>query len=294
MSLHAFIHGGIYQTPWQSPNSIPVLPPAAWPVDVPQSEFDALMALYDETDGDNWVDSWGQLVGPVVVGDLFGVTVTDGHVTQLNMPGNNLRGTIEDFDPAELPYLTKLVLSDSFVDCDVSGWVLPNTVTWLQLNGTGFTGDFDSWPALNSLTRVVLTGTTVSIDFDLWPMPNNIYQLNADYAGGSMDSFVFTTNFYRLDLTGTTVTGSPDWSSDNGFAYVYLDDLGWNQTQVDALIDALWASRANLLSSPRVVRIGGTNSATSGTYQTASPPTTGKEMIYDLVVNYGFVITYTA
>lgn len=294
MSLHDNIHGSIYQAPWAGPNDSPIAPPAAVAVDVPQSELDILIALYDETDGDAWIDSWGQLSGDVVVGDLFGVTVAGGHVTQFNMPGNNLVGTIEDFDPAELPALTKLVLSDSFVACDVSDWVLPSTVTWLQLNGTGFTGTFDTWPTLNSLIRVVLTGTTIDIDFDLWSMPSNIYQLNADYASGSMSSFVFTTNFYRLDLNGTNVTGAPDWSSDNGFAYVRLEDLGWNQAQVDALVDALWVYRGNLVDFPRVVNIGGTNSAPSGTYQTAAPPTTGKERVYDLVVNYGFTITYTA
>ncbi len=74
---------------------------------VPQSERDALIALYNATDGANWThnDNWNTS-NPV--GTWYGVTVENingaDHVTQLNLGWNNLNGTI----PAEIGDLANL------------------------------------------------------------------------------------------------------------------------------------------------------------------------------------------
>ncbi|MFI0428880.1 leucine-rich repeat domain-containing protein [Mariniflexile sp. HMF6888] len=74
---------------------------------VPQTERDALMALYNDTDGGNWTNTlannqpWN-INTPVC--DWYGVTVTDGKVTGLNLNNNNLSGTI----PSQLGDLSNL------------------------------------------------------------------------------------------------------------------------------------------------------------------------------------------
>jgi len=56
------------------------------------------------------------------------------------------------------------------------------------------------------------------------------------------------------------------------------------QAAVDAVLAAIWANKANYTYATPTLDLAGTgNAAPSGTYQAASPPTTGKEYAYDLV-----------
>lgn len=75
---------------------------ATVPVDVPQVEYEALMALYHATGGPGWMDStnWGT----DTVGGWNGVTVEGGHVTRLYLQDNWMAGPI----PAELGDLASL------------------------------------------------------------------------------------------------------------------------------------------------------------------------------------------
>ena len=58
---------------------------------------------------------------------------------------------------------------------------------------------------------------------------------------------------------------------------------GYNVTNVDAWVNAVWANKANFTyATPSLDLLGGSNAAPSGTFQAASPPTTGKEKLYDL------------
>lgn len=70
---------------------------------VPKSEHDALVALYNATNGANWWQNsnWNTEQN---VANWHGVTVQNGFVTALNLPLNNLSGTI----PVELEELTHL------------------------------------------------------------------------------------------------------------------------------------------------------------------------------------------
>ena len=68
-----------------------------------EKEQDALIALYNATDGGNW--EFGQWTNRDVYPYWFGVVVDDqGYVTELNLQGNNLVGKI----PYKLGSLTKL------------------------------------------------------------------------------------------------------------------------------------------------------------------------------------------
>ena len=60
---------------------------------IPTAECEALVALYNSTDGDNWADNawWLLLADPC---SLFGVGCSGGHVLQLELQSNNLTGSI--------------------------------------------------------------------------------------------------------------------------------------------------------------------------------------------------------
>lgn len=61
--------------------------------EIPRTECEALVALYDATNGDAWWDhgSWLATTTPC---SWYGVTCTNGHVTQLNLYNNQLNGVI--------------------------------------------------------------------------------------------------------------------------------------------------------------------------------------------------------
>ncbi|OQY30290.1 MAG: hypothetical protein B6244_00065 [Candidatus Cloacimonetes bacterium 4572_55] len=71
--------------------------------DVPQNECEALVALYDSTGGDNWTDNSNWKSG-TVCNDWDRVTVSGGHVTELDISYNSLSGSI----PTEIGNLTSL------------------------------------------------------------------------------------------------------------------------------------------------------------------------------------------
>ena len=74
---------------------------------VPSSPRDVLVALYNATDGPNWTnnDNW---LSDNDISTWYGVEVSDGSVSVLNLGNNNLTGEI----PAELGYLTNLTNLD--------------------------------------------------------------------------------------------------------------------------------------------------------------------------------------
>lgn len=61
---------------------------------IPVSECQALVSLYTGTNGSGWTNSSGWLSGSNIA-NWYGLTVTGGHVTGLNIPYNwNMSGTI--------------------------------------------------------------------------------------------------------------------------------------------------------------------------------------------------------
>ena len=82
----------------------PGLPPTAVSATTPETDREALVALYDATDGPNWSrsNSW---LGDGPIGEWEGVTTNaEGRVSRLNLGANDLRGVI----PPELGQLSNL------------------------------------------------------------------------------------------------------------------------------------------------------------------------------------------
>jgi hypothetical protein len=94
---------------------------------VPQAELDALMALYDATDGDNWNNNngWGVGTDPET---WWGVSTSEGHVSTIYLYQNRLAGTL----PADIGDLTH--------------------VTWLFLYSNQLTGSIPA--ALGNMTNL--------------------------------------------------------------------------------------------------------------------------------------------
>ena len=126
------------------------------------ADRDALMALYQATDGDNWTDKTNWLTD-ADLSTWHGVTVSSGRVTRLRLDGNNLSGTI----PAALGGLSSLQ------DLRLSGNALSGSIPptlgdlsnleTLWLSGTALSGLIPpSLGDLSSLRLLLLYGNALS------------------------------------------------------------------------------------------------------------------------------------
>ncbi len=111
--------------------------------DVDQSECEALVALYNSTNGAGWADKTGWLES-TTVGSWYGVTVVDGHVTKLELHHNQLNGQI----PPELENLSSLkdlALAFNQLDGEIPAWLgnLTNLEN-LALGENHFSGEIPS------------------------------------------------------------------------------------------------------------------------------------------------------
>ena len=72
---------------------------------VPQIQKDALVDLYNSTDGTNWNNTW-DLTTPV--SSWYGVTIENNQITELNLAFNNLNGSL----PSTIDRLDTLMILD--------------------------------------------------------------------------------------------------------------------------------------------------------------------------------------
>ena len=155
------------------------------PSDVPQAEADALIALYDATDGDNWDDNTGWKTDPVV-GNWFGVTVSGGNVTQLELNNNSLNGTIPS-DIGDLTSLTILRLHANSLSGSIPTEIGNLTsLTDLRLHQNSLSGVETGALQLPAATTIRIDGNGMSesvVDDALW----DIYQTTRTASNGTVN-----------------------------------------------------------------------------------------------------------
>ena len=249
------------------------------PSDVPQSEADALITLYNATNGPSWTNKTNWLTSSVV-GSWYGITVSGGHVTQVSLGNNNLNGSAATFQPGNLPNLTHLLLfSNASLSGSVAGWTLPT-----------------------SLQQFYFFSTSVSGDISGWTLPASLYyfEVNSTSVSGDISSLVLPTTLQTFYVNSTSVSGAPIFTSSVGLRFFKYQDCALAQATVDLIVSRIYNRRASFTYASPSANIGGTNSAPSGTYADEDPPVTGKGFIYELVNDpetEGFkkwTITYTA
>jgi len=145
---------------------------------LPQEEYNALGAFYNQMDGPHWANrtNWGSLTEPADT--WYGVTCSDGHITGLHLDSNNLSGTLVGSTLAKLIRLQELSLNDengitgpipaelggllelrslSFGDTSLSGPIPSelHKLTKLEnllIGDAGITGEIPHW--INDLTQL--------------------------------------------------------------------------------------------------------------------------------------------
>ena len=172
----------------------------------------ALVALYNATDGANWLNN-GNWLSNAPIGEWHGVTTdSDGRVTHLNLPNNQLTGEI----PAELGNLTNLTHLDLPYNQLTGG--IPaelgslTNLTHLDLPYNQLTGGIPAW--LGNLTnleglwlqRNQLTG---EIPGELGNLTNLewLYLFSNQLTGGIPAELGSLTNLEWLYLNSNQLTG---------------------------------------------------------------------------------------
>ena len=164
----------------------------------------ALVALYEATDGANWVESENWLTDEPLSTWYGVITDNDGRVSELNLPLNGLKGGIPN-----LSALTSLKV--------------------LDFGQNALTGPIPDMTALTQLTRLDLGFNDLS-----GPIPDpsaltnlTILKLRANQLTDSIPDMSGLTNLTTVDLEGNGLTGSiPDLSAHANLTYL---NLGHNQ-----------------------------------------------------------------
>ena len=262
--------------------------------DVPQSEADALIAFYNATGGPAWSHKQGWLTDPVV-NNWYGVLVSGGgSVSQIDLATNNLIGAAgSTLDPLASS-LTKINISGNtgVTSLDVSSLT---ALKWLYTYQCAITTlDVSALTALEILYCYGSTVTTLDVtacnsmtDLRCWNCGVTTLDVN-----GMSDLAILRCNLNTiavLDIANLTKLG-----------YLDCTDNAMTEAEVDQIVQDIYDNWAAYTHASPLLYIAGTNAAPSGTYQDGDPPTTGKEYIYEIVVdpettgNEKWAVTYTA
>ncbi|MEM9837079.1 MAG: right-handed parallel beta-helix repeat-containing protein, partial [Bacteroidota bacterium] len=206
---------------------------AACAATVCHPDYDALMALYNSTGGDNWTnkgtnmdptsttEGWGMDCLPC---DWYGVTCTDGRVTSIDLDGNNSGSifsnggnNLNGFLPNEIGQLD--ALEGLFLSNNTISGTIPNTINGLvairtiALEQSSLTGGIPiEFYDLTTIENIYISAPSfggilnerISQLINLQNLYINLSQLN----GQIPQSIGDLTNLRHLLLFGNNLTGS--------------------------------------------------------------------------------------
>jgi len=150
---------------------------------IPNSERNALITIYNATNGENWNRTWDLDKDPR---NWFGISVKNGAVTELNLSGNALKGNFPS-NLTSFPKLTKLDLSNNQLSGDMATGISSlSLLTKLDISNNRLTGDpTQSLTGLFNVDDLALGGNLFTIpDVNgLLQNFNNIKTLNLSDLG---------------------------------------------------------------------------------------------------------------
>jgi len=265
--------------------------------DVPASEANALIAVYNATGGDSWTNNTNWLTSRTV-GDWYGITVAGGHVTEISLSSNNLNGEWTAAMIAPLTELTHLsAYGNASLNCSFDLADGPSYYLSLSDTSSTITGNLADGPSY----YLRLYGTSNTITGNLADGPSyllDLYNTSSTITGNLADgpsyylrlyntSSTITGNLadgpsYLLDLynTSSTITGG---DSPAPAELRTVDLAGTNNTTAnnDDILNRLWTDRDSFTYATPSLDISATEAPT-GTVQDICPPTTPAEKLYNL------------
>ena len=228
---------------------------------IPRSERDVLEELYSSTDGNNWNDHSEWLGDPGTECSWYGITcnTTTYHVTEIDLGGNNLAGTIpasiKELEELEELFLNDNQLSDTIPDD--TDWRVGNfpKLTHLYLNDNQLSGTIPGWetgtfPELfdlrlgnNHLSGVIpqeienlikLTNLYVNGNQLEEPLPGSLVRLNLSSGGSDFGYNALDTSESALGMHIAAAQIGGNWKETQTIAPKNLnyDEPSLESTQV--------------------------------------------------------------
>ncbi|MYC20918.1 MAG: hypothetical protein F4X62_05470 [Caldilineaceae bacterium SB0662_bin_25] len=236
-SIRAIFADG--EGPWLSSDYPTAVAPAP-----ATTERDALIALYEATDGDNWTQNSNWL-SDRPLSAWHGVTTdASGHVTHLNLGGNHLSGPLPDL--SALSYLEELALSSNLLTGPIPNLNAFGSLATLALSHNRLTGPIPNLSSLTSLKTLYLINNQLSGPIpDLSALTNLIYlDLMRNRLSGPIPDLSNLTSLRALSLGHNRLTGSvPDLR-----AHSNLRSLALQHNQLSGPIPDLTHSNLNQLN----------------------------------------------
>lgn len=192
--------------------------------DVPQAECEALLSLYNSTDGPNWTDhtGWNDTNTPC---SWYGVTCEAGHVLNLVLDDNQLNGTIPDL--SALMGLERINLGSNQLSGPVPDFSASASLIYLALDSNQLNGSIPDFSALTSLEHINLGNNQLDgmiPDFSALVNLQYLY-LNDNQLSGSIPNLSTLTSLQMLDLGNNQLEGTiPDFTTLTNLRILYLDN----------------------------------------------------------------------
>lgn len=126
-----------------------------------EDDWNALIALYNSTNGATWINTWNVANGIKAMSKLYGVTFDKGRVKSIVLPDNNLSGGI----PAEifsLPMLESLNLSKNLLTGNMPS-ITSSPIKNIDISNNALTGNIGEFISmLPNIERIKASNNCIS------------------------------------------------------------------------------------------------------------------------------------
>ncbi|KAA3662158.1 MAG: hypothetical protein DWQ04_14265 [Chloroflexi bacterium] len=191
-------------------------------IDIPQSECETLVALYNSTDGPNWRDNsdWLATNSPC---QWSGVNCSGGRVDSLELDNRRLNGTLPDL--AALTNIVTIDLSNNQLSGSLPELSTLIKLAYLLLENNQFSGTIPNLSAPTELRILNLSNNDLTGEIpDLSKLTLlNVLILNTNHLTGPIPDLSNLMNLWHLDLNNNKLDGAiPDFSSNSNLRTIYL------------------------------------------------------------------------
>jgi len=211
-------------------------------------------------------------------------------VTQLNFQNQSMKGEWPMSSLADFTALTQLrAYNDTMLNISGDVSEIPSSLQILQCfnNASTISGQFSDFPV--SMTTIYLNDTSCSITGAMPDLPASLqnlyfYRSNCVLSGNLADAPASLRTVLVHD-TSSNIGGGATAMAAVGIQQIRVDSSSTTQGNIDDILLRLYTDRASFTWATPTLNVGSTNPDPSGVYQDATPPTTGLEYAYKLVVD---------